>query len=188
METKNIHVLCAMLLAVCVPVGAQSAAAKVPVLTLDFTNIAGSATNQYAVWLEDVSGQFIKTVFVTDFTGRKGGWKKRPQSLVRWQKQADVKSLSKKAIDAVSGATPRTGPATYRIPLTDATGEKLPAGIYRICVEGTFRVQHSVLYTINVDTYEYPDGKLMLLLPEYSSREASLMPEANMLRNVGLKH
>ena len=56
-------------------------------VSFDYERQAGPGSNQYAVWVEDVNGRVIKTLFVTSFTtkGRARGneplvrgYKKRP--------------------------------------------------------------------------------------------------------------
>jgi conjugal transfer/entry exclusion protein len=53
--------------------------ATAPELTFVFTRQSGHATNQFAVWIEDAQGQYIKTLYAANFTAR-GGWSRRPAS------------------------------------------------------------------------------------------------------------
>ncbi len=39
------------------------------------------ASNQYAVWIEDEVGRYVRTLFVTDYMAHRQGWKVRQQSL-----------------------------------------------------------------------------------------------------------
>jgi hypothetical protein len=92
------------------------------------------ASNQYAVWIEDENGRFVKTLFVTNYTGKRAGWKARPQALPTWQKAASVASLPQKQVDAVSGATQKNGKHAVTWDLRDGTGDLVPDGEYRYLV------------------------------------------------------
>ena len=50
---------------------------KIVQINFDYTKRGGFASNQIAVWVEDARGNYIKTIYITDFTGRREGWKKR---------------------------------------------------------------------------------------------------------------
>jgi len=56
-------------------------------------------------------------------------------------------SMTSAEVDAVSGATPRTGPQSYVWDLTDTNGDTVMQGDYMIFVEGTLRWKNLVLYS-----------------------------------------
>jgi len=101
------------------------------------TRISGRASNQYAVWIEDEAGRFIRTLFVTDYMARRQGWKVRQQTLSTWVKVADVKNTPQENIDAVSSATPQSGKLSVVWDLKDVTGKTVVAGIYIYRIEGS---------------------------------------------------
>jgi hypothetical protein len=105
------------------------------------------ASNQYAVWIEDGNGRFIKTLFVTNFAGKRAGWKIRPQTLPIWQEAANVKALAQNQVDAVSGATQKNGKYSVTWDLRDANGDLVPDGDYRYLVEGSIFWENRVLWT-----------------------------------------
>jgi hypothetical protein len=105
----------------------------------------GMASNQFAVWIEDYSGKYIKTLYATRFTA-KGGWEKRQQSLTVWVKASKPNNMSSKEIDAVTGATPSAGNLTYVWDCKDNKGNMVPVGKYKYVVEGTLRWESRVLY------------------------------------------
>ncbi|MDP2984447.1 MAG: DUF2271 domain-containing protein [Candidatus Latescibacter sp.] len=111
------------------------------------TRISGSASNQFAVWIEDEAGKYIRTLFVTNYTARRQGWKARQQSLVTWVKAADVKNLPKEDVDAMSSATPQSGKLSVVWDLKDAAGKPVPAGVYVYRVEGCLLRENNVLWT-----------------------------------------
>ena len=92
------------------------------------------AGNQIAVWIEDQSGNMIKTVFVTRFTASVG-YLKRGQALAEWVKKFDIKNKQKSEIDAVSGATPRSGVVTHIWDCTDSSGNPVKDGKYNYIIE-----------------------------------------------------
>lgn len=112
---------------------------------LAYTRLGGYASNQYAVWVETDTGAYVKTIFVTKFTARTG-WKTRPDSLPAWVRASGVASLGEKAVDAMTGATPRQGTVKHSWDFTDASGKKLPAGNYVLRIEATTRWKNKIDY------------------------------------------
>jgi hypothetical protein len=114
-------------------------------LTFTFTRLSGSASNQFAVWIENSQGQYIRTLYATRYTAN-GGWKVRETSIPVWVKQSGLSTIPDSQIDAVSGATPRTGTLTYTWDGTNNSGAPVPAGNYVIILEGTLRWGNQVYY------------------------------------------
>jgi len=121
------------------------AAAQAAEITFTFTRQSGSASNQYAVWIENAQGQHIKTLFATRWTAA-GGYRSRPTSIPTWVRQFNLANMDRNQIDAVSGATPRTGAVVYTWDGTDSRGAAAPAGDYVMFLEGTLRWENLVLY------------------------------------------
>ena len=115
------------------------------------------ASNQMAVWVEDVDGEMVKTLLVTNFTAGRRGYRNREMSLPAWVAAADPESMTDQEIDAVSSATPGQGRLTYLWDFTDDLGQPVPKGIYTIHVEGTFFWESDVVYTAVVDTAKLAD-------------------------------
>jgi len=114
-------------------------------LTFNFSRQSGAASNQYAIWIEDAHGRHIKTIYATRWTAN-GGWSRRPTSIPLWVKQAGVSEMTSAQIDAVSGATPRTGDLTFMWDGTNSRGMSVPAGNYILVIEGTLRWENIVYY------------------------------------------
>jgi len=110
-------------------------------VTFDYERQGGVASNQFAVWIEDLEGSMVKTLYATNFTAA-GGYKKRPDSLAVWVSRA----LGVSDFDAVAGATPKSGPQVYIWDCADVS-----AGVYRFFVEGTLRFQDYTLYSGEVE-------------------------------------
>jgi hypothetical protein len=115
-------------------------------LSFSFTRLSGSASNQFAVWVEDAQGKFIKTLYATKYTAN-GGWKRRETSIPIWVGKSGLSGLTASQIDAVTGATPRTGILTYTWDGTDSRGAPVSAGNYFLFLEGTLRWDNQVLYS-----------------------------------------
>jgi len=125
---------------------AQPVTGKVTV-SYTLTRISGRASNQYAVWIEDDAGRFVRTLFVTDYMARRQGWKVRQQSLSTWVKVADVKNTVQEEINAVSSATPQSGKLSAVWDLKDAAGKAVVAGVYVYRIEGSLQWENTVLWT-----------------------------------------
>ncbi len=118
-------------------------------VTINFTltRISGIASNQYAVWIEDEAGKYVRTLFVTNYTSKRQGWKTRQQSLTTWVKVADIKNTPQNDIDTMSGATPQAGKLSFVWDLKDATGKTVVAGFYVYRIEGSLLWENTVLWT-----------------------------------------
>jgi len=114
-------------------------------LTFSFTRQSGAASNQFAVWIEDSSGRYIKTLYATRYTAN-GGWRRRDTSIPVWVRQSGLAGLTNAQIDTLTGATPRTGSLTYTWDGTDSRGAVVPNGDYVIFLEGTLRWANQVIY------------------------------------------
>jgi hypothetical protein len=94
------------------------------------------APNQLAVWIEDASGTFVKTIFATDFTAHRKGYIKRPQSCPEWVKASGLADLPDASVDAVSGATQKPGHIEFTWDCIEADGKAILPGVYTYKVEG----------------------------------------------------
>jgi hypothetical protein len=118
-------------------------------LSFSFTRLSGSASNQFAVWVEDSQGRYIKTLYATKYTAN-GGWKRRETSIPVWVKKSGLSNLTNAQIDAITGATPRTGALTYTWDGTDSGGAAVPSGNYILFLEATLRWENQVLYRVPI--------------------------------------
>jgi hypothetical protein len=116
------------------------------VISFNYKKQSGYASNQFAIWIEDLSGEMVKTLYATRFTA-KGGYKTRPESLRIWAEKFGLASKGKKEVDAITGATPESGELSYIWDLTDERGNPAPAGDYRFVAEGSLRWSSRVIHT-----------------------------------------
>jgi hypothetical protein len=114
-------------------------------ISLTFNRRSGIAANQFAVWIEDASGKYIKTLYVTKFVAT-GGWKSRPEAVPGWVAKSGIGAGTVTVADVSSGATPKSGPLTYVWDCTDAGGKAVPSGDYRFVAEGTIFWKDAVSY------------------------------------------
>lgn len=124
-------------------------------ITFDFEKQSGYASNQFAVWIEDVDGDFIKTLYATNFTAS-GGYESRPDSISVWVHKSDIASKSESEVDTITGATPGSGTLSYTWDLTDEDGNTVPFGEYNYFVEGTMRWKNYILYTGTIEIGDEP--------------------------------
>ena len=148
-------------------------------INFDYTKRDGFSSNQIAIWLEDANGNYIKTIYITDFTGRKSGWKKRNQSLSNWQKKANAIKMSQSEIDAVSKATPKQGNVNIVWDCKDNNGKLIKDGNYKIVVEATIYQDNNVLYTAEINIGNKANSQIAS--PKYSKSEAK---EIDIIKNV----
>ena len=117
------------------------------VVTFEYEKQSGSASNQYAVWVEDMDGNYINTLFATQWTAS-GGYKNRPDSIALWVEKSGIDSMPDCYVDAISGATPKTsGHQSYAWNSKDINGDTVTPGEYRVFIEGTLRWKNYVLYS-----------------------------------------
>ena len=161
-------------------------------ITLDYTKQSGSASNQFAIWIEDANHEYVKTLYATRYTAN-GGYKVRPDSIYEWVEKSGLAGMSEAEVDAVSGATPGPGTQTYIWDLTDAGGTQVQDGGYFFLVEGTLRWKNRVLFTGYVEI----GGEAASFEPEPSftfegaGGQPALdedSPEANMLAAVTARY
>ena len=143
---KKLSVFFILFTAAVIGVSAQAGAAQQAAeITFTFTRQTGSASNQFAVWIEDTQGKYIKTLYSTKYTAN-GGWKRRETSIPVWVRQSGISGMTNAQIDVISGATPKTGTLTYIWDGADSKGAAVPAGNYVIVLEATLRWENQVYY------------------------------------------
>jgi hypothetical protein len=175
MREKKIFsvVLAVMLLSVIAVAQSSKKVVKANTLEVSFNyqKQAGPGSNQYAVWIENEKGEFVKTLFVTSYTtkGRarggeqpKRGYIVRPACVPTWVKTSKAEEKTDVQLDAVTGATPQNGGTqTFTWDFTDENGKAVPSGTYKVKVEATLFFDSDITYTGTFSTKDKP-GNIVL--------------------------
>lgn len=104
---------------------------KAPVLVVDFVlGFRDELAPQTVVWIEDQHGNFVKTLYVSGFSGYA---KEKQINLPVW---SDISHFVD--VDGVTGASIDLGHHIYTWDLRDHTGQKVPTGEYTIKVEVSY--------------------------------------------------
>lgn len=113
---------------------------------LNFVRSSTIVSNQYAVWIENPAGEVVRTFYISNFTAS-GGYQRREDCVPTWVAHAHPAQMDTDEIDAVSGATPRSGQHSYRWDGRDEHGNTVADGEYWVYVEGTLYWSSMVLYS-----------------------------------------
>jgi rhodanese-related sulfurtransferase len=155
-------------------------------VSFDYVKQSGYASNQFAVWVEDMDGNHVKTLYATRYTAD-GGYRDRPDSIPLWVEKSGLSSLTNDEVDAISGATPKAGTLSYTWDLTDSDGNIAKQSEYKVVVEGSLRWKNRVVYSAVVDT----NGNISDFEAEYIYAESdgqpaltSDSPENEMIKGV----
>ena len=135
-------------------------------VSFNYQRQPGPGSNQYAVWIENDKGEFVKTLFVTSYTAKgrsrgaeqpKRGYIVRPACVPVWVKDSKAEEKTDMQLDAVTGATPQAGGVqTFTWDFTDEQGKAVPQGIYKVKVEATLIFDSDIVYTGTFSTKDKP--------------------------------
>jgi len=157
-QTKILFVMIATLLMSGIAV-AQNAkkAEKTLEVSFNYEKQGGPGSNQYAIWIENEKGEFVKTLFVTSYTSKgrarggqpaQRGYIVRPTCVPVWVKTSKAEEKTDEQLDAVTGATPQnSGTQTFAWNFTDEQGKAVPQGTYKVKVEATLYFDSDIIYT-----------------------------------------
>ena len=99
-----------------------------PVLVIDFIlGFRDEVEPQSAVWIEDREGNFVKSIYVSGFSGHV---REKQVRLPRWARSSKFVD-----VDAVTGASINLGHHIYVWDLKDSSGRRVKAGEYVVKVE-----------------------------------------------------
>ena len=111
-----------------------------------FARQGGVASNQFAVWIEDAQGRYVRTLYATRWTAA-GGWRRRETSVPQWVRQSGLAGRNQAHVDAFAGPTPMTGALRYVWDGRNYAGQPVPPGEYRVFVEASLRWDNRALHT-----------------------------------------
>ena len=127
------------------------------------------ASSQFAIWIEDMDGNYIDTLYVTQWTAQ-GGYSYRPLSIPVWVSTALPSEMNVSEIDAISGATPGNGNYVVSWDFTDRNGNPVTGTQFRYFIEATMNNNDDVIYTgfITIGTETWED----IPIPVYSLQDS----------------
>ena len=103
----------------------------IPIVYIDFElSYRDELAPQTAVWVEDAEGAFVKTMYVSGFSGHA---KEKQINLPVWAKSSEFVD-----VDAITGASIDLGHHIYIWELDDHRGKKVSPGEYKIFVEVSY--------------------------------------------------
>jgi hypothetical protein len=140
------------------------------------------ASSQYAFWIEDIEGNYIDTLYVTRFTAQ-GGFRNRPKSIPLWVFAAKPAEMSSIEIDAISGATPRSGDYHVYWDFKDYNGNLVTDKEYRYFIEATMYNDDNVLYSGIITIGD--DAWIDTPVPVYSIKDSEYK---GMITNVRISY
>jgi hypothetical protein len=108
------------------------------------------ASNQIAVWIEDESGAYVRTLFATSFTAN-GGYDRRPESLTLWRETSGWEWASQDEIESASRPAQDSGRHTLYWDGTDSGGAPVRPGRYTYRIEGNVLWENRILFTGTID-------------------------------------
>lgn len=99
-----------------------------PIVTIEFTHgFQDALAPQTAVWVETVNNQYVKTIYVSGFSGYV---KEKQVVLPKWAKYSQFKG-----VESVTGASIDVGHHIYTWDCQDLQGKKVKSGQYTIRIE-----------------------------------------------------
>jgi len=156
-------------------------------VTFAYNAQSGMASNQFSVWIEDGEGRYVATLFATRYTAQKGH-KDRPESQPSWVDKAKPGQMDKQQIDAIAGATPKSGFCCYDWYFTDDNGQTLDTlSRYIVRFEATLRWDNYLRWSAVVE-----DGQPVEIAEERvtsATEKNRLNPDAvewDMIRDLSL--
>ena len=149
--------IAAMLLSVVAVAQNAKKAEKTLEVSFNYEKQGGPGSTQYAIWIENEKGEFVKTLFVTSYTSKgrarggqpaQRGYIVRPTCVPVWVKTSKAEEKTDEQLDAVTGATPQnSGTQTFAWNFTDEQGKAVPQGTYKVKVEATLYFDSDIIYT-----------------------------------------
>ena len=103
------------------------------------------ASNQIAIWIKDLKGNYITTIYATKFMAN-GGYKKREDCCPVWRSEANWEKATKNEIDSVSAATQKSGIQEVLWNCRDKNGKLVNAGTYIYQIEANIYYDERILF------------------------------------------
>lgn len=151
-------------------------------VSFSYDKVRMIATSQFAFWIEDMNGNYIHTLYATNYTAQ-GGYRRRPQSISQWVSAANPAGMHPSEIDTISGATPAPGDYIVYWNFSDRNGNLVADTQYRFFIDATMNFDDNAMYsgiiTIGDEAWTYSP------LLEYTVQNSRYK---NMITNVRLAY
>ena len=135
-------------------------------VSVDYEQKEKWASDQFAMWIEDSSGNFINTLFVTQFATTELAYTERGDCVPVWVSKAQPSKMTVEEIDAVSMATPLSGIYKHTWDLKDKQGNKVKPGTYVFVLEATLSNNSRVIFKNSIKIGNKPSS--VSGIPEYT--------------------
>ena len=149
-------------------------------ITVDYEQKAKWASDQFAVWIEDNAGNYINTLFVTQFATTELAYTERGDCVPVWGSKAQPSKMTAEEIDAISMATPPSGIYKHTWDLKDKQGIKIKPGTYVFVLEATLDNNSRVIFKNNIEIGRKPMS--VSGIPEYTHPDRE--KNKDMIRSV----
>ncbi len=137
-------------------------------------------TYQTVIWLDDENGDFVQSLFVSDWLAR-GGYNSR-YVCPTWNSKANWTDGDTEDIDAVTGATPDWG--VYSDYSFDVSDRGIAPGDYKLSIETHLTDEYNILYTGDVEL----NGENNSTEPEAIYRPEQHSLAGQVLENVRMEY
>ncbi len=136
---------------------------------------------QVAIWLEKLDGEYVKTLFVSDYLSY-GGFN-IPDICPDWAKKAQWADAPQEMVDAVTQATPDIGKVLFEF---DIPKSGVPNGEYRYFIEIHITEDYNELYSGNIEIKDGGNGSISEAVVTYIPKKH---PKASgILSNVEVRY
>jgi len=149
-------------------------------VSVDYDQKEKWASDQFAMWIEDTSGNFINTLFVTQFATTELSYTERGDCVPVWVSKAQPSKMTAEEIDAISTATPVSGIFNHTWDLKDKQGVKVKHGTYVFVLEATLTNNSRVIFKNNIKIGNKPVS--VPGIPEYTHPDRE--KNKDMIRSV----
>ncbi|RQD65448.1 MAG: DUF2271 domain-containing protein [Desulfonatronovibrio sp. MSAO_Bac4] len=144
------------------------------------------ASNQFAIWIEDLDGNYVASVFATRYTAQ-GGYEQRPLSLPEWREVSGWDSKQAQYVDGISGATPVSGNHQVYWDCRDSKDNLVDPGRYIYKMEGNIFWENRVVWTgeVEIGQHVYKSEATPEYIPERAHRKGILLEDVRAFYKPG---
>jgi len=147
-------------------------------ISFSYNKVKMIGSSQYVFWIEDMDGNYVDTLYVTQWTAQ-GGFRRRPTSISQWVSAAQPADMNPSEINAISGATPKPGDYIAYWDFTDNRGNLVTGTQYRYFIEASMDFNVNVMYSGVITIGD--EMQVESPMPKYNNPDSKFN---NMISNV----